>query len=168
MDVGMKANDGTPFFTTIHLPWDGSFVSPAWTADMLISRAREERCCLDHYWEQAALLTHYDQLRVAKELERIEPARLPGSGTASSRSGGSPGARVSASRRRSSVTAGHPSRTRKPRLRNRLNNRSVSRSSGGCLRRMRGFAAEAPKAGHLLLRWLPPACPSRKGEGGIR
>jgi hypothetical protein len=76
----MQANDGTAFYTTIYLPWDGSFVSPAWTAEMLIARAREERCCLDHYWEQAALLPHYEQLKVAWALERIEPARLPGSG----------------------------------------------------------------------------------------
>ena len=37
----MQANDGTPFYTTIHLPRDGSFVSPAWTADGLIARARD-------------------------------------------------------------------------------------------------------------------------------
>jgi hypothetical protein len=66
------ANDGTPFYTTIHLPWDGSCVSPAWTADTLIARAPEERCCLDHYWEQPALLPHFDQLKVARALAAIE------------------------------------------------------------------------------------------------
>jgi hypothetical protein len=76
----MQASDGTPFYTTIHLPWDGSFISSAWTAEILIARAREERCCLDHYWDQAALLPHLEQLHVARALEAIEPARLPGSG----------------------------------------------------------------------------------------
>ena len=80
MATDQCTSDGTPFYTTIHLPWDGSFVSPWWTADRLIARAREERCCLDHHWEQAARLPHFDQLKVARALEAIEPARLPGSG----------------------------------------------------------------------------------------
>jgi hypothetical protein len=41
---------------------------------------REERCCLEHYWEQAALLPHFEQLQVARALEAIEPARMPGTG----------------------------------------------------------------------------------------
>lgn len=66
------ANDGTPLVHDQPFALGRLLRQPGVDGRHLIARAPEERCSLDHYWEQAALLPHFDQLKVARALAAIE------------------------------------------------------------------------------------------------
>ena len=46
------------------------------SAEVLLRRAREERCLLPHYWEEGADLLGREQLKLAKGLAQIKPAKV--------------------------------------------------------------------------------------------